>query len=181
MIVVEGCDGSGKTTLLNRLTEYFDYPIAPRVVSKDTEALVNLMLWVQENLAKGWQETFYDRHRLISEPIYGPVLRPKAEPGFSNAKWMYAQFEKFYREVKPVIIYCLPPLEVVKENLEGDDDNKVVVNHTEQIYSAYVAQATRDVMWRPSLHFGYDYTQPNAETMLSQIILTIADQQRIRG
>ena len=41
MIIVEGPDGAGKTTVLQDLKTVFDLPVAPRVVSKETEAMVD--------------------------------------------------------------------------------------------------------------------------------------------
>lgn len=160
MIILEGPDGSGKTTLLRELSaRYPEVPIAPRVVSKDAEAMVDLKQWTEENTALGWQNKFYDRHRLISEPIYGAVLRDKPEPGFNDFNWLSHQIGKFYRHVKPLVIYCLPPLNVVLHNLQGDKDNSVINPKAEVIYSAYVAAISRDFILRRQTTILYDYTQ----------------------
>lgn len=160
MIIVEGPDGSGKTTLLRELSAYFpDVPIAPRVVSKDAEAMVDLKEWTEENTALGWQNKFYDRHRLISEPIYGAILRDKPEPGFNDFAWLGSQMGKFYRNVKPLVIYCLPPLNVVLHNLQGDEDNATINPKSEVIYAAYVAAISRDFILRRENTILYDYTQ----------------------
>jgi hypothetical protein len=159
MIIVEGPDGSGKTTLLKQLAaEFPDIPIAPRVVSKDAEAMVDLKQWTEENVAKGWQDTFYDRHRLISEPIYGAVLRDSPEPGFDDFSWMFVSLLTFYTACSPIVIYCLPPLEVVLSNLEGDADNEVINPKASVIYAAYVAALSRDYLFRPTRTLIYDYT-----------------------
>ena len=68
MIIVEGPDGAGKTTLIRQLQERWpDLAVAPRVVSKDAEAMVDLQEWVNINLSDGPQYKIFDRHRLISE------------------------------------------------------------------------------------------------------------------
>jgi hypothetical protein len=173
MIVIEGPDGAGKTTLLNKLRLQFkEIPVAPRVVSKDAEAMVDLVEWVEENVERGWQNVFFDRHRLISEPIYGPILRSKAEPGFSDFGWFHQQAEEFYHWINPMVIYCLPPLSRVMGNLRFDPDNKAIVNYAEQIYSAYVAAAARDLIARPDRVVIWDFTQ-ETQLMFKELVSQI--------
>lgn len=161
MIVVEGPDGAGKTTFISQLVEATGLPVAPRVVAKDTTAMGDLQRWVHENVTRGWHETIYDRHRLISEPIYGLVMRPDTpEPGFSDLSWFYAMLEEFYHS-KPVVVYCLPPFEVVWENIMKDDDNKTF--HREgrkvrQIWTAYMNKACTEFALRKGYVWVYDYT-----------------------
>lgn len=156
MIIVEGPDGGGKTTFITKLQKKLNLPIAPRVVSKDAEAMVDLKMWVENNVLGGFQQTIFDRHRLISEPIYGPILRGEQAPGFSDMDWMRDVMYHFYHS-KPILIYCIPPLDIVINNVMGDEDNKVVHTTIKQIYTAYVARAAIDV----TIHHGaviYDYT-----------------------
>lgn len=141
MIIVEGPDGGGKTTLLERLSEDFALPIADRVVDKQAEAMVDLQQWVETNLDEGITLTLYDRHRLISEPIYGPVLRTEPHPGFEDLYWLTLMQKKF-AALKPFFIFCLPPLDVVEKNCEGED-NSVVYPHISTIYWLYVNEAAR--------------------------------------
>lgn len=145
MIIVEGPDGSGKTTLIKQLQErYPDLEIAPRVVSQQAQEMTDLQVWVNENLMQGFQYKIFDRHRLISEFIYGPVLRNQMRPGFTNWQWVSWSLRRFYREVDPIIIYCLPPLYVVKLNIVDDPDNEVVWDHIEAIYTGYLQRAAID-------------------------------------
>lgn len=156
MIVVEGPDGAGKTTLIEALQERFDLPVAPRVVTKDTIAMVDLRQWVDHNLDEGFQHTIFDRHRLISEPIYGPVLRVEQEPGFNQLSWMAPRIRRFY-DLEPIIIYCLPPLDVVRANVTDDPDNTYVAEFIEPIYSAYVTRAAIDKCYSPGMTLVWDY------------------------
>lgn len=158
MIIVEGPDGAGKTTLIKSLQELTGFEVAPRVVSKETKALFDLQVWVEENLDTGDQDIIYDRYRLISEFIYGPVLRVQQQPGFTDLDWTLNMLSQLY-ELEPIIIYCLPPLDVVKANLANDPDNTQVVNHIEQIYTAYLQRASLDVIMRPTRTILYDYTE----------------------
>jgi adenylate kinase family enzyme len=158
MIIVEGPDGAGKTTLIRQLAQEFDLPIAPRVVSKQTNDLTDLQQWIDKNLQEGFQYRLFDRHRLISEFCYGPTLRPVQRPGFTDRMWVRRQLRLFYEEVQPMIIYCLPKLEVVKNNLEFDDNNDVVRDHIEQIYAAYLERSTLDELLLPGHVMVWDYT-----------------------
>lgn len=157
MIIVEGPDGAGKTTLISQLAQEFDLPIAPRVVSKQTNDLTDLQQWVDKNLQEGFQYRLFDRHRLISEFCYGPTLRPVQRPGFTDLMWVHHSLRRLYREVRPVIIYCLPSLEVIKANLENDPDNEVVRDHIEQIYAAYLERASLDELLLPGHVMVWNY------------------------
>jgi hypothetical protein len=160
VIIVEGPDGAGKTTLINKIREvYPDLELAPRVVSKDAESMVNLQGWVNQNLTDGFQYRLFDRHRLISEFIYGPMLRQQASPGFTDMGWVYWSLRRFY-EINPVIIYCLPPLDTVKFNVGQDIENQVVWDHIEGMYTAYVHRMSLDILANRTV-FRYDYTHPS--------------------
>lgn len=162
MIIVEGPDGAGKTNLIRRLENVLGLGVEPRVVSKDAEAMGDLKTWVEKDLASWPRAALYDRHRLISEPIYGPVLRPKPHPGFEDLDWL-TQMQLDFRVRGPLVIYCLPPLEVVRANVMTGNDNVVVQNHIDTIYWLYFMQASRDhtsMVW--------DYTS-RLPTLLSTI------------
>lgn len=157
MIIVEGPDGAGKTTLISQLIAEFELPVAPRVVSKQTNDLTDLQQWVDRNLSEGFQYTLFDRHRLISEFCYGPTLRPKQRPGFTDYLWVWKSLRRLYEDVQPVIIYCLPELATIKRNLENDPDNEVVRDHIEQIYAAYLERAILDDMILPGHVMVWNY------------------------
>lgn len=157
MIIVEGPDGGGKTTLIKQIQEaYPDLPLAPRVVSKQTEAMVDMQQWVNMNLAHGPQYMLFDRHRLISEFIYGPILRKEQHPGFNSMVWVHHSLRLFYR-LKPLIIYCIPPLEVVMSNVIEDNSNEAVWDHIQGIHAAYLHRATLDYLGGMQSIL-YDYT-----------------------
>lgn len=158
MIIVEGPDGAGKTTLIKQLQKEFELEVAPRVVSKDTNDLVDLQQWVDQNLREGFQYKLFDRHRLISEFCYGPTLRPTQRPGFTDRAWVWNSLRLMYNEVQPMIIYCLPKLEVIKANLDGDQDNTAVVDHIEQIYAAYLERSALDQLLLGGRVVIWDYT-----------------------
>ena len=69
--------------------------------------------------ARHAQGIICDRHQLISHTMYGPVMKRQLFGDFQNATWLANQWEKFWA-TRPIVIFCLPPLEVIKENLEDD-------------------------------------------------------------
>lgn len=159
MLIVEGPDGAGKTTLIEAIQEYFgDIEVAPRVVSKDAEAMVDLQQWVDDNLDGGFQYRLFDRHRLISEPIYGPALGRSAH-GFNDITWLGPRLHTFYRQVQPLIIYCLPDKGTVMRNIIDDPDNETIAPYISSIYDAYVAKAAADLeMHDRTLVWNYEHS-----------------------
>lgn len=136
MIIVEGPDGSGKTTLVKRLAEELGYPVAPRVVGTDTNPVVGVDLnrWVEGNLKQGFHKTIYDRHRLISDPIYSSLIRQR--PGMTSQSIALAEgiplgtelYERAcdqmrFKAIHPLVIVCLPPLADYLDNLAEDPAN----------------------------------------------------------
>lgn len=181
MIIVEGPDGAGKTTLVHDLRDFFDprLRIANKVVDETTRALDDLVAWTEGNVQRGFQDMLFDRHRLISEPIYGPVIRPNnPEPGFDDFDWLTLMNYRF-RNARPCIIYCLPPLEEVQRNIWDDIKNEVIKQDIEPIYRLYTERAARDC-----LYFGadvFDYTAPNNGVAFNQICQRIEEALRERG
>lgn len=164
MIVVEGPDGGGKTTLIQGITALTGLYPEKRVVDKDTNALVPLRDWVVGDMMSWPRAALYDRHRLISEPIYGPLMR-RLNDGFQDLDWVSESFAKFYSS-GPVIIYCLPPYEVVYNNVKRDPDNKAIFPHIKQIYDLYHLQAARDLSLGGFYTLHWDYTNDDLENFL---------------
>jgi energy-coupling factor transporter ATP-binding protein EcfA2 len=156
VIIVEGPDGSGKTTLVNHLAEKYDIPISPKVVGSDTRPMIaDLQQWVESNLKKGLQWMLFDRHRLISEPIYQMCMGRRAQEGFDDIKWFTARMIDWTR-IRPFIVYCLPPHIMVHNNLIDDKYNVEVQQYLHQIYSGYVAAAAGDVARGQAVLFDYN-------------------------
>lgn len=159
MIIIEGPDGSGKSTLIRQLSKDLALPIAPKVVSSDTKPLVDLDKWTELNLNAGFQEVLFDRHRLISEPIYGPATRSQQHVRFMDLGWMSEMMGRFYG-LDPIIIYCLPPLNIVRANVNREDtDNEAVRGRIAAIYAGYVARATADIARGVGKLYNYQTTQ----------------------
>jgi hypothetical protein len=163
MIILEGPDGGGKTTLAKYLAKELEIEIAPRVVSTDTTAMTNLLVWTNHNLNQGFQTTIFDRHRLLSDPIYRAVFG-NHNPVLYHPNWLFPALARL-EEIDPYIIFCMPPLEVIALNLADDPHNKVVAADIERIYYSYLALWSQMKAWGDftNLHW-YDYSNPFGET-----------------
>lgn len=180
MIIVEGPDGCGKTLLAKQLSRMTSFPIAPRVVSEDAEAMVDLVKWTNDNLKAGWQSVIFDRHRLISEPIYGPILRGELETGFDNFAQMNYWLDLFYR-IDPIIIYCLPPMKTMRGNVMGNPANRIYHDHPQRVnlvWGAYFNKAITEQTLRSSNTYMYDYTAWMEAHMLAMIEVGIRKRLR---
>lgn len=158
-IILEGPDGGGKTRLVLRLQERFQCEVAPRVVEKDTTSKIDLKKWVEEDVIKWPHKMIYDRHRLISEPIYGPLIRGYLTDGFDDPAWFRLNLSRYlYVANGPIVIYCMPPEHEVINNLDGDTDNRAVVNYGRTLYWLYHAQrAMASATLNPPIT--WDYTK----------------------
>lgn len=179
MIIIEGPDGSGKTTLVSHLSGKYDIPIAERVVAQDTHPLagVDLKVWTEKNLKAGLQWQIFDRHRLISEPIYAACMDRKTHAGFDDIQWLTARMIDFTR-IHAFIVYCIPPYSVVEKNLQDDEDNTVIWGYAESIYNAYVAAAAGDIARGQAVRF--DYTQDETYSRVDMLFEQWARANRLR-
>lgn len=180
MIIFEGPDGAGKTTLIRSFQELTGFPLAERVVSKEAKAMVDLRRWVWDNLQLGFQEKIFDRHRLISEFIYGPILRTQQEPGFNDPEWVLGMLGRFYT-LEPIIVYCIPPYSEVLSNVSGDPDNIAVASQIEAIYTSYLQRAMTDYTLRPNRTIIHDYTEAFEGETEGLILGLLADRKAERN
>lgn len=165
MIIVEGPDGAGKSTLVTALEEEFNMKREPRAVGADTVALLPTDEYVARELNRGFGRRLYDRFALISSPMYMMTPQPTFSGLMKDPQWLADRWQQF-RQIRPVIIICLPPFETVRANLEGDPDNEVVLPHIEQIYHNYSNFAAS----YPFIDWVYDYTQGEQQLLDVQFL-----------
>lgn len=158
MIVVEGPDGAGKTTLVREIQSQFSVTIAPRIVSPQAEALTDLRQATEDRVRKLNQGVVFDRHPLISGPIYGMGMQDTRTNDFmfNDFGWLIAMMGLFY-QAKPTIIYCIPPRDICLEDNRGCWPDSCHWNQRRSVYNGYVAKAATDIGLRRAVH--YDYTE----------------------
>lgn len=185
-IIVEGCDGTGKTNMVNRIAKWR----RPKVLLTDTPPptfphfsvherastsiggpVPDLVDWVRKDVATMADQppSVYDRHPLISEPIYGPICRNAVPGSFNDGVWMATTRSLVAHYC--AVIWCVPPWRDVARNIAASADNQMsgVTINARRIYDAY-DRASR--VW-PGVSIRWDYTRPNAydiNAYLTQLI-----------
>lgn len=166
-VIVEGCDGAGKTTLIQKLQ--YDFPqleLHPRFATSKEGPLDNLATLVYEDEAEmASRRWLYDRHPVISEYIYGLHLPTRKV----NPEFLTYDFYRIVRmiESSAFVIFCHPPFDVVKMNVEHEEQMPGVVEHLEELYDAYAAQR---ITWAGYYSATYDYTDPKSYRMIYQLM-----------
>lgn len=154
MIILEGPDGGGKSTLMDELlTHYTRLSQAPRASSSgpDGGPVADLYEWAHADV-HSWRDKpvqLYDRHPLVSEYIYGPVIRGTVDPRFHTTH--------LRRRVqhRALLVLCLPPLEAVRSSVSAERDMAGVHTHIDTIWHLY---ASLRASW-PAVNFvHYDFT-----------------------
>lgn len=157
MIILEGCDGSGKTTLMANLLDQFPGIQEHARASTSTGGPVdNIFEWAQHDV-ETWSKqplSFYDRHPLISEPIYGAVLRGGYDPRFDRAGKVLTS--KLTRNA--LVVICLPPLGLVKENIQAEAQLEGVDKSIVKLYGKYREKLLASHTLSPATTFHYDYS-----------------------
>lgn len=173
MIVVEGPDGAGKSTLLENLVVSLEVTPMPRACTSKDGPVNELQEWTSENiaqvLAQPHQLHLIDRHPLISEPIYGPLVRGSLAEGFETS-WYIGAWQTWLM-CRPTLIICLPPEEVVRENVLKSDDGQMegVTMNIRAIYWLYNNLAARLKAYGQPTVYLWDYTSPEADDVYAVI------------
>lgn len=175
MIIVEGPDGAGKSTLVEKLEKEWKLTREPRAVSSDAKSIKPIGPYIEEELAKKFGWRLYDRFALISSPMYISLPNRTFRDEMLDPHWLRTQYVRF-TEIDPLIIYCLPPLEVVKRNCANDHTSQVVWDHIEDIYWNYVAFYAR--VYNSSCMI-WDYTNPELRRL--DILMKWAKARSMRG
>lgn len=158
--LIEGPDGSGKTTLAQQLITERNATVLPRNCTSRggpfTERMADYFQWTSmalPRLAELEELYILDRHPVVSELIYGPLLRGTASLG-DNPAAFYKAFATL--RFHTTLILCMPPKASVMANvLASDDQMDGVVESTEKLYQAY------HEFWKAQLFptmIRYDYT-----------------------
>lgn len=164
MLIVEGPDGGGKSTLIAELQGQLDIAVMPKAAKSDLGPdTKQLRTWVDRDLSTpNHAPHLYDRYPLISEPIYGPLIRGHMADGFSDLAW-FASRCSMVRERSTAVVFCLPPFEVVRTNIFLHHDTSTkhqrgVRMKARAIYEQYVVRCALEAQAGTTV-FVWDYTK----------------------
>lgn len=126
MIILEGPDNSGKSHLASNIAEEYNLEL------RKSPGPDFSWKWVEKQYAEN-KLVVYDRFPLISDHIYGPILRNKdiILGTIRGIFWLNTIKEK-----KHLIIYSRPPKNIIK-NFEDREDMEGVHENIDKIISSY--------------------------------------------
>ena len=142
VIIVEGMDGTGKTTLVQQLAHRLE--VKPRkfvgsLGPSDDYGLVLVNRTISEiteleitSSGRRPVKRLYDRFPLISEAVYGPILR-----GHNCFGGLYYPLRRRLLALKTVIIYCRPNRKVIQANVREAPQMSGVLEHFGELLDAY--------------------------------------------
>lgn len=126
-IVIEGPDGSGKSTLANEIKERYGYAIiSSGGPSKSTDE-ITLRTRRLIGLQKVSTSIIFDRHPLISHPIYSKWGHEILE---------YKELLKVFLDpsIRPVFIFCQGKMSHLRDQVLKDYDTKEHLSYVTKEY-----------------------------------------------
>lgn len=167
-ILFEGPDGGGKSSAMERVLH--DNPHVRRH-ERASDSLLgpvdDLAEWVDRTLPgiEGCAGTLdkhmvLDRHPLISELVYGPIVHPPLKGLFADPTWLRTRVRLLAAHV--VVVWCIPPFAAIERNVLGMDGQHMagVVDNIDKVYHGY--HAIRGT-WPGPRNYNYDYTTDDGE------------------
>jgi hypothetical protein len=164
VIIIEGPDGAGKTTLCRKILSDFpeliigergtnDRKLLWQVTVPDTYRALKWAIDPQE-IPRLWDRLFY------SEFVYAYFSQPTRTPMFNPAQ--KSAILSLISAIRPPIILCMPPLEVVKDNILVEEQMDGVVERITDIYYRYEKMLSGGWFYGALV---YDYTGENPLAM----------------
>lgn len=147
LVIVEGPDGSGKSTLVRKIRElplpqqFWCLSSARRY--RTTDDVARFLAWIK--LRPDLVRLVFDRFPIISEWIYGPILRnsyfdiPKSRYIFLDPHEAALHMAKALLRLDPdpLVIYCCPPFQVLIEKVKQEPQMDGVIENIRIIYDRY--------------------------------------------
>jgi hypothetical protein len=170
-IIVEGPDGAGKTRLVKQIVSAYDMQIAKRASTSEGGPIVNVDQWVEDvetNILMSRRNKtpfIFDRHAIISEPIYSLVLQRQTAEMFRIPWWVTARRQALYNHT--LVVFCLPEYAVLDRNVKDPTISQMpgVAENIHEIYMRYIH------LWQnwggPNIR--YDYTRGDVELFTQMI------------
>lgn len=161
LVILEGPDGSGKSTLAARLLKGTGQPTLLIKRSGPPGAVETLKFqagWIEEQDQQ--LNVIADRHPLISETLYAPVVRKVKNPDWT-VKDALEHFKGIRMDRRPLVVYCRAPLERMTQSSRVEDQMAGVHDYYVPLVAAYddfmarLARQDFDV-------YRYDFTEDPA-------------------
>jgi hypothetical protein len=166
IFIIEGPDGAGKTTLIKAIREQAKLAsihchfLSSSGPPRSSTHIQKELEWL--NHMPKTMNLFCDRHRAISEPIYGSILRGQnlVDPSYSLTR----------RASADVFIYCRPPVDTIKTNLANNPQLQGVPDRIDDIVKAY--DALFDIIENQDFFpvMRYDYTIVSQDAFVQSIL-----------
>jgi hypothetical protein len=104
----------------------------------------------------------YDRHPMISERIYGPIVRGKVPGNFNLPSWVDRMLHLMYERC--LVVWCLPPYVEVMKNVVTPAAGITHMNGVEaNIHAIYAAYNEECRVWKgPSITHNYVMNPPGS-------------------
>lgn len=173
-IIVEGMDGSGKDFLIKQLIPLFpDHIPHERASTSLGGPVANLADWVVKDVTAMREQppSIYNRHPLISEPIYAE--RRRVNTGLRGVWTSDAWIDAWRRAASPfcTLVICQPDFRTVRDNLirAGESAHMPgVIDHMAELYTDY-----QTLMW-PGPSIRYNYVTDTVDSLMSLIERTVS-------
>jgi hypothetical protein len=156
LIIVEGVDGSGKTTLIQNFRQ-----VASRLCwifarSGPPQSVLDLDETIRYLSRNRYYKTplITDRHPLISEPIYGPIIRGKS---LIEEYWDREEALDQIAAIADRVIYCRPDLQIALRSSKREPQMPGVHEQYWALYQAY-DKAMEDLLRRKVKVLPYDWS-----------------------
>jgi hypothetical protein len=137
LVILEGPDGSGKSTLAARLLKGTGEPTLLVKRSGPPGAIETLRFqasWIEEQHKD--LNVIADRHPLISETLYAPVVRKVDIPPWTETDALY-HFSQIKPDRRPLVVYCRPPMSKLDNTVNVEEQMEGVKKHFYPLVAAY--------------------------------------------
>lgn len=169
-IVVEGMDGTGKTGLITALVQSqlgLTFVLHERASTSLGGPVSELDRWTFTDIdtMATQPRSIYDRHPIISEPIYGPICRGRVPGRFAIGHWVSRMEQQLTHHA--VVVWCIPPWLEVERNVTEGNHMEGVRENARRLYEKYRRTARS---W-DGTSIMYDYTTHDKNVVVQHLAM----------
>lgn len=190
MLIIEGPDGSGKTTLIKKLQFDLNLPLHKRFCNSDGSPTQPDPRRTDEQQGRdglfyhAFQDTatldaqpmsIYDRHTMVSEYVYGPIVRGELPREFDSPS---ASRMIHLIASRSLLVMCKPPIDRLIASVAKQTHMDGVVERIRSIKAAYDALY---VFWpgeKIEYNFAMHTTTYDAVLYRARLHIAVATAQR---